>query len=189
MARDNASQSRPISLASTTSSAAAHQDGGISCPGLYAYGLACYRRVFDALPSTASRTLIVVSSTDHSRGGASQAVLAANLAYRASFVRFAQSRGYDVSLREPGRGRRPRLLGWGRYFHRRRRGLLARSRRLELRAWWHRPLSAANLRPVAKQPQPEARSRERGVDTVLETRSFCRRDVSTLIVCVCGVCV
>jgi len=102
MARDNASQSRPISLASTTSSAAAHQDGGISCPGLYAYGLVCYRRVFDALPSTASRTLIVVSSTDHSRGGASQAVLAANLAYRASFVRFAQSRGYDVVLREPG---------------------------------------------------------------------------------------
>ena len=29
-------------------------------------------------------------------------MLAANLAYRASFVRFAQSRGYDVSLREPG---------------------------------------------------------------------------------------
>lgn len=29
-------------------------------------------------------------------------MLAANLAYRASSVRFAQSRGYDVSLREPG---------------------------------------------------------------------------------------
>ena len=29
-------------------------------------------------------------------------MLAANLAYRASSVRFAQSRGYDVSLRKPG---------------------------------------------------------------------------------------